>query len=191
MDFNYIFYGNLDKNINDLNTPLIQSMKSVIIWTLSYYESLLILLICLPTKTGDRTEMLLHHISTIILISIAWNESWIIVSVWVILLNSIFDIFFGISRICYKFENSLQTPFFAIALLIHLGFRVILYPIRIAHTSFNTVETFDSSISKILYMATIPLWLLYIYWFICMLRISYDRLIKGIENVDYGDIKRD
>lgn len=191
MDFNYVFYGNLDKNIDDLNSPLIHSMKSVIVWTLCYYESLLIILIWLPTKTGDRVEMLLHHISTIILISIAWNESWIVVSVWVILLNSIFDIFLGMSRICYKFNNILQTPFFAMALFIHLGFRVILYPIRIVHTSFNSVETFDSPISKILYVATVPLWVLYIYWFVCMLRISYNRLVKGIENVDYGDTKKD
>jgi hypothetical protein len=140
-----------------------------------------------PLSWGDIVENLLHHTTTVLLIWAAFVDSWLTISVWVIMINVIFDVFFSLSRVAYKLDHWLQTPLFGISLIIHVALRVVFFPYRIIMLALSTPHIDTHILLYPPFFITIPLWILYFYWMLRMFFIVYDRLVKGVQKVDYSD----
>lgn len=187
IDFDFILNGDLDKNIDSRYTPFIQSLEPFLIWNFWYFFMLLCISFCPPAKEGDFYELITHHVAAMLLIAAAFYHSWLGASVWVILINSLFDIFLSLSRIAYKLDHWSQVPLFGLAIFSHFILRIAIYPYRILQTMLNTPYHKGYFITYPPFFLTIPLWVLYLYWGWCMIKICYLRLWKGKYNVDYGD----
>ncbi len=187
IDYNFLLDGYLDKNVGDAYDEFIQSLEPFLLWNLWYFTMLFCISFYPPVKEGDFYELIAHHVTTVALISAAFYCSWLGVSVWVILINAIFDIFLSLSRIAYKLDHWSQVPLFGIAIITHFILRVQLFPFKILLTILHTPHIEGSVLFYPPFLFTVPLWLLYLYWGWCMLRVCYLRLWKGKYDVDYSD----
>lgn len=188
IDFDFILNGDLDKNIDERYTPFVQSLEPFLLWNFWYFFMLLGISFCPPVKKGDFFELITHHVTAMLLIAAAFYHSWLGVSAWVILINSMFDIFLSFSRIAYKLDHWSQVPLFGMAIISHFVLRISLFPYRIVQTMMMTTYMDDASyITYPPFFLMIPLWGLYLYWGWCMIRVCYLRLWKGKHDVDYSD----
>ncbi len=187
VNFDFLVNENIDKNIGVNYHEKANSVEPFLIWNMWYFFMLLLVTFWPPLRWGDIVENILHHMSTVCLMGAAFYGSWLIISVWVILINVIFDVFFSLSRIAYKLGHWSQTPLFGIALVLHVLLRVCFFPYRIIKLALVTKHVNTYMILYPPFFMTIPLWCLYVYWMVRMLQISYNRLCKGVQNVDYSD----
>jgi hypothetical protein len=186
LEFDFILNGDIDINIEEAYTKEIQALEPFILWNFWYFAMLFVVSLFPPYKP-DFYELTIHHLIAMALIAAAFFKSWLSVSVWVILINAIFDIFLSLSRIAYKLDHWSQVPFFAIAVIIHFILRVKLFPYKIITTILTSKIQNENLFLHPSFFFTTLLWLLFVYWGYCMIRVSYLRLWKKEYKVDYSD----
>lgn len=110
---------------------------------------------------GKRYEMLLHHGATVQLMYFAGIMGYLDISVYVLYINNVADIFLGPSKIFNIFKNVLRVPFFVGFTFAHLVLRCIYFPYNIYRMSCHekTGTLFDRA-----FIFCIPLFGLNYFW---------------------------
>lgn len=110
------------------------------LWYLrTYYFFYLFLLIItfFDKEMEKRKEMLAHHIATIFLMTLAGFFGYIDVSVYVLYVNNIADVFLGPSKILDTYKSNFRIPFFLCFAAAHLILRCIYFPINIVRFTYH------------------------------------------------------
>lgn len=185
LEFDFILNADIGIDTEEAYTEEIKALEPFILWNFWYFAMLLCVSFFSPRKEGDFYELMIHHIATMALIWAAFSASWLTASVWVLLINMIFDIFLSLSRIAYKMDHWLQVPFFGIAVIIHFILRVFLFPYKVITAVLYSERCTPPAFSDASVLLVIPLWLLFVYWGYCMINVCYLRLWKKEYRVDY------
>jgi len=187
------FFWNVDigNNSGANYTPIAKSVEPFVLVNSFWYIGLFATLFVGPIRKSDWTEMFCHHVATLVLIYFAYLSHWRMASLWVLSINLVCDIFVQLSRIAHQRNHWLETPFFAVFVAIHGYLRVYMYPIRIYTAVSANTTVFSTFVEHATNAATVPLFILYVYWMIRMLNICYRRLWLGERKLDYSEPKSD
>lgn len=161
-------------------------LLSVIYLYFGYYAGLLVVT-WWPPWSKDKYEMTIHHIATLLLMWVAWRARCWEISMWVLYINSIFDIFLGMSRFAYKMDWAIQNPLFGGAFLIHFGLRVCFYPYRLYRSWTTDQEQLGPWYFAPPVVCNIPLVVLNVYWCCLMTKVIYRRVWLKQQQVDPND----
>lgn len=179
----FFFHSTLALNVIDSVSTKHDDVRILLVQHMSFYFGLLVLSLMKPRRR-DYIEMVAHHVITICLMLVAYVVGFYDVSVFVLFINAICDIFLSASKACYDINSPLQTPFFAFFVASHIILRVIYYPYKVWICFFASMDQYHSIIDFLPGLCTVPLWLLYVFWTPKIFRVCWNRVIKGVRDVD-------
>ena len=183
ISYEFLFVSSLALDVNDSILDKHDNVRILLIQHISFYVGLLIISL-LPPKRRDYIEMAAHHLITIILMCVAYYVGFYDVSVFVLFINAICDVFLSASKISYDLKSPLQTPMFAVFVVGHVLLRVIYYPYKVWQCFFASIDQYHSVIDFLPGLCTIPLWLLYVFWTPKIFQTCWNRVVGGVYNVD-------
>jgi len=170
------------------DTKYDEKTDTLLIINIAYFVGLLIVSLWYPRRR-DYIEMATHHIITIVLMSFAYYVNFHDVSIFVLYINNIADVFLSSSKIAYDLEHDAQVPLFGAFFAVHVIFRVVFFPFRIWNCVSASVDRYTSIIQYIPGLITIPLWILYVFWTKKIFHVCFRRVFHGERNVD-DSVKR-
>jgi hypothetical protein len=183
VSYDFFFQSSLALDVQDSILSKHDNVRVLLIQHISFYFGLLIISIW-PPRRRDYKEMVMHHVITIGLMLVAYIVGFYDVSVFVLFINGVCDIFLSASKMAYDLEHPLQTPLFAVFVAGHLILRVIYYPYKVWRCFFDSMEEYNSAFDYLPGLCTIPLWILYVFWTPKIFRVCWNRVINGVRNVD-------
>ncbi|CAC5378028.1 Ceramide synthase 5 [Mytilus coruscus] len=150
---------------------------------LGFYWSLLFTL-STDHKRKDFTEMVTHHVVTIILVFFSWVTNFVRIGTLVLCVHDAVDYFLAGAKIAtYMKKETLSTILFGMFLLVWIATRLIIFPFFVVYSA-----TFESGIIKglrgsytfiffngLLYVLQI----LHIIWTYMIIRIVHHKLTQG------------
>lgn len=181
--FDFFFVSPLTLNVGDSYSTIHDDTRLLLVCNMAYYVGMLLVALWLPRRR-DWREMVFHHIVTICLMVVAYRVGFYDISVFVLFINAVADVFLSSSRIAYDLENSLQTPFFACFVVIHVILRVVFYPFKVWVCVRSSVDQYQSFFDYLPGLCTIPLWFLYLFWTPKIFTVCWRRVVYGVRNVD-------
>lgn len=179
----FFFHSQLTLDAAGSHSDEHDKVRLLLACNISFYVGLLIVSLWEPRRR-DWREMFAHHCITICLMLVAYAVGFYDVSVFVLFINGVADVFLSSSRIAYDLGSSLQTPFFACFLVAHIGLRVFFYPYKVWQCFFSSMDQYQRVLDYLPGLCTIPLWLLYLFWTPKIFRVCWNRLARGVHDVD-------
>lgn len=179
----FFFSSTLKLNPSDLHSPLHDEVRLLLMANMSFYLGMLIVSLWRPPRR-DYIEMATHHVITLTLMYIAYIVGFYEVSVFVLFINVVSDVFLSASKIAYDLDNWLQTPLFACFVVAHLLLRVIYYPYKVWSCYYLSMENLNHFVDHLPGLCTVPLWLLYLFWTPKIIKVCWRRLVHGVRQVD-------
>ena len=166
------------------------------IFELSFYISELICISWLETKRKDHTVLLVHHIATIILISVSYIYGFHRIGILILFAHNVNDIFLETAKLCnYMGFNLLANINFVLLILSWIISRLYFLPFHILHTTYFDIYdllTKESNYSFQYYTGNICLTMLcimHVYWFFLICRIAYKAVKEGKTEDERENIK--
>lgn len=181
--YDFFFHDVLELNAVDVQSPRCDDVRLLLAANIAFYAGLLIVSLWMPRRR-DYKEMIAHHVITLSLMYFAYIVGFYDVSVFVLFVNVISDIFLSASKIAYDVNNSLQTPLFACFVVAHLILRVLYYPFKAWRCYYLSIPGFQHAIDHLPGLCTIPLWLLYLFWTPKIFKVCWRRIVDGVRHVD-------
>jgi len=163
--------------------PEIIRMYNFLFVNISFYAGMFLVELLPPWKS-DLWDTTAHHLATILLMTIALYEEYIEISVFVLTINGICDVFLESSKIAHKFDHILQIPLFLAFTCSHMFFRMYCYPSKVIDTAYNS-----NGWNKFSPYTCIPLGILNFWWLYRALRVCFTFLKEG-ETKNLDDRKR-
>lgn len=179
----FFFSAPLILDPSDVDSPEFEGVRRLLVANISYYVGMLVVA-CWKPRRRDWLEMATHHVITIGLMLVAYIVGFYDVSIFVLFINGLSDIFLSASRIAYDAEHPAQTPLFAVFVVLHLALRVVFYPIKTWWCFYLSIGRLTTFFGYLPGLCTVPLWLLYLFWTPKILKVCWRRLVHGDRDVD-------
>jgi ceramide synthetase len=137
---------------------------------------------CMAPARHDFMEMLLHHVSTVLLLSGSYLMNYLPVAALILLIHDIADIF------VYGARLFLDTKYVSVAFMSYLGLltafiygRLIVFPFWLIWYAVWFNYDYYQEVPGFWLMAVMLhfLLLLHIYWFFLLLGLGYNYVFKG------------
>lgn len=183
VSYDFFFHETLTLNSSDTLSEQHDGVRVLLAANMCFYVGMLIVSLWQPRRR-DYVEMATHHVITLALMYIAYIVGFYEVSVFVLFINAISDVFLSASKIAYDLDHDMQTPLFACFVAAHLILRVIYYPFKAWRCYYMSIPTFTHPIEHLPGLCTIPLWLLYLFWTPKIFKVCWRRLVHGVRQVD-------
>lgn len=209
--YTYDLLSNKSHVVGDLLSPFPPKMSGYERFYYSqafgFYISGLIFTVFLDTRHSDLYEMVIHHVSTIVLIVMSYLYGYIRVGVIVIALHDVGDIFLYSSKLFHhmgvKGVDILLFVCFAITFYIT---RLVMFS-RIVHTI--TVETLQTVLEEagfnnwakfydtylmhyvVFVVLLCTLLILHCFWYSLVIRLIINEVVYGVKIADEGDPRSD
>lgn len=181
--YDFFFHDMLKRETADPESAQYADVRLYLAANMSFYVGLLIVSLWHPRRR-DYKEMAAHHVITLLLMYSAYSVGFYDISIFVLFVNAISDIFLSGSKIAYDLDSKWQTPLFACFVLAHLVLRVIFYPYKAWRSYYYSIDAFTHNIAHVPGLSTVPLWLLYLFWTPKIFKVCWRRLVNGVRQVD-------
>lgn len=179
----FFFHSSLTLSGADVSSPRHDTVRLLLMCNISFYVGMLLVALWSPRRR-DWHEMASHHVITICLMAVAYVVGFYDVSVFVLFINAITDVFLSSSRIAYDLNHWIQTPLFACFVAAHLVLRVVFYPFKVWECFFSSMSQYQTVFDYLPGLCTVPLWLLYIFWTPKIFSVCWRRVVHGVRDVD-------
>lgn len=187
VSWDFLLFGDTSMNDGARYLQKHAEVDSFIVATMCFYLSSAAVLWMPPVK-HDRVTMTIHHIATFLLMLPAYLSSFIDITIWVLFVNSLADIFLEASKIAVKYNflynMKMDAVVFTIFIGIHFVFRCVVYPYKIYITAYNSWERMHTLASLLSVSGNVPLFFLNIYWLFKIWATCARRLSQGKREVD-------
>jgi hypothetical protein len=148
---------------------------------LSFYWSL-VLSLFMDTRRKDFTEMIVHHISTITLMSMSWSANMVRVGTLVLCVHDAVDYIMEFGKLTkYCKYHRFADAVFVLFTIVWLLTRLTIYPFWILRSTLFEATTIVG-MAPIYYAYNgllCILQVLHIFWFYIILRMAYSYIVKG------------
>ncbi len=181
--FDFFFHSSLTLSASDVHSVEHDRVRELLGCNIAYYVGMLLVSLWSPRRR-DWHEMATHHVITICLMGVAYAVGFYDVSVFVLFINAVADIFLSSSRIAYDLDSWLQTPLFAGFVAAHLLLRVGFYPFKVWECFFSSMSQYHGVLDYLPGLCTVPLWLLYLFWTPKIFGVCWKRVVRGDRDVD-------
>ncbi|GFN80442.1 ceramide synthase 6 [Plakobranchus ocellatus] len=150
---------------------------------LSFYWSLLFaILFQRDYQKKDKTEMIIHHIVTILLIYFSWACNFVRVGSLVIVVHDLADPWLSIAKMAkYTKHQTTCEIFFAMFILTWITSRIFIYPLWVLNASAIEIHDYVTTFPAYWFFngLLIVLQLLHIMWTYLILSIAFQKLTLG------------
>ncbi|GFR72072.1 longevity assurance protein [Elysia marginata] len=150
---------------------------------LSFYWSLLFaILFQRDYQKKDKTEMIIHHIVTILLIYFSWACNFVRVGSLVIVVHDLADPWLSIAKMAkYTKHQTTCEIFFAMFILTWITSRIFIYPLWVLNASAVEIHDYVTTFPAYWFFngLLIVLQLLHIMWTYLILSIAFQKLTIG------------
>jgi hypothetical protein len=164
----------IDMDVMDFETDVEYELAEKLLYFRNYFYFYCVMLIAtlIDKNSEKKLEMTIHHAATIVLMAIAGMNGYMDISVYVLYINNIADIFLGPSKILNIFKNNWRVPFFVAFALTHLILRCVFFPVNIVKLSYH--EKINSLLNWSAFLC-LPLIILNNYWafYICRVCLKF------------------
>lgn len=183
VSFHFFFHSPLTLDAAGSHSAEHDGVRLLLACNMSFYAGLLVVALWKPRRR-DWAEMVAHHLITICLMGVAYAVGFYDVSVFVLFINALADVFLSSSRMAYDVGSTWQTPLFACFVVVHLFLRVVFYPVKVWECFFSSMDQYQGALDYLPGLCTVPLWLLYLFWTPKIFRVCWRRAVHGERDVD-------
>lgn len=172
-----------------------KDFKTLYVFECSWYVAGLFALVVLDTRRKDFLPMLLHHVVTILLLTLSFAASHMRVGAVVIVLHNVSDPFLQFAKLCkYAKLETGSTLLFVCFMLTFLLSRLVYYPYVIYSCHFRGPGYFfnrehdfvENSLTGLL-TALFPI---HVFWFWCIIKVAI-KALRGNINDSRSDSDED
>lgn len=161
-----------------------------------FYWALLFSTFAFDVRRSDFWEMMLHHMVTIVLLSMSWTINFVRVGTLILIAHDSADILLELGKLCrYARWDKATTIIFVVFLVCWIGTRLIYFPFWIIHSMLFEAPKFVQKsyrwenllqrpiVPRLFFIMLCILLILHLFWTLLLLKIAAKSLKSGVDDI--------